>query len=163
MAPPSSKRCSVSVVLPASGCEMIAKVRRLAASDLSASLMAAGDTGTGRTCHPGASGAMGVSEALPNDSLTFLCPSCLSRVGSGTHAYGYFQGHHSSRPAWRMARSATRLGTLEPGRAHCSWHSRRIHIAAAVADAPQLIQLKGRKRKPIAYCSWIATISPMLQ
>jgi hypothetical protein len=30
MAPPSSSSRSVSVVLPASGCEMIAKVRRLA-------------------------------------------------------------------------------------------------------------------------------------
>ena len=32
MAPPASSRCSVRVVLPASGCEMMAKVRRRAAS-----------------------------------------------------------------------------------------------------------------------------------
>src|SRR3954447_501815 len=43
MAPPSSSRCSVSVVLPASGCEMMAKVRRRAASaaGVPACLMAA--------------------------------------------------------------------------------------------------------------------------
>src|SRR3954470_18137173 len=35
MAPPKSSSRSVSVVLPASGCEMIAKVRRLAPSDWS--------------------------------------------------------------------------------------------------------------------------------
>jgi len=35
MAPPNSSSRSVSVVLPASGCEMIAKVRRLAPSDRS--------------------------------------------------------------------------------------------------------------------------------
>jgi hypothetical protein len=32
MAPPINKRCSVSVVLPASGCEMIANVRLRAAA-----------------------------------------------------------------------------------------------------------------------------------
>jgi hypothetical protein len=32
MAPPKSKRCSVNVVLPASGWEMIANVRRRAAA-----------------------------------------------------------------------------------------------------------------------------------
>ena len=34
IAPPNSRSFSVSVVLPASGCEMIAKVRRLAVSSL---------------------------------------------------------------------------------------------------------------------------------
>src|ERR1044071_4067027 len=42
IAPPSSRRCSVKVVLPASGWEMIAKVRRLAASLAGVRLISAG-------------------------------------------------------------------------------------------------------------------------
>src|SRR5882672_8527822 len=42
IAPPSSSRCSVKVVLPASGWEMIAKVRLLAASLAGVLLMRAG-------------------------------------------------------------------------------------------------------------------------
>src|SRR5436190_15928893 len=55
MAPPASSRFSVKVVLPASGCEMIAKVRRLAAwaatpwRDLAAS--AAGEVLMGRRAY----------------------------------------------------------------------------------------------------------------
>ncbi len=41
IAPPSNSRCSVSVVLPASGCEMMANVRRRPAS-VSSVLMGAG-------------------------------------------------------------------------------------------------------------------------
>ena len=42
IAPPSSSRCSVRVVLPASGWEMMAKVRLLAASLAGVLLMGAG-------------------------------------------------------------------------------------------------------------------------
>ncbi len=42
IAPPSKSRCSVNVVLPASGCEMMAKVRLLAASDAGVGFMGAG-------------------------------------------------------------------------------------------------------------------------
>src|SRR5438477_9390717 len=47
MAPPNRSSFSVSVVLPASGCEMIAKVRRRAISAASGLMVAASD-GRGR-------------------------------------------------------------------------------------------------------------------
>src|SRR5215469_6440375 len=48
MAPPKSRRCSVNVVLPASGWEMMAKVRRRAASLEGVWLMDAGGSRLGK-------------------------------------------------------------------------------------------------------------------
>src|SRR4030095_11039256 len=52
IAPPSSRRCSVKVVLPASGWEMMAKVLRLAASLAGVRIMERGLAGRGAQGNP---------------------------------------------------------------------------------------------------------------
>src|SRR5690606_20254443 len=79
MAPPNSSSFSVSVVLPASGCEMIAKVRRRAASAATSGMAKApaGATGRREGC-----GLYGLRNQSPR-----LSPPLRSGRGAGTGSF----------------------------------------------------------------------------
>src|SRR5690606_33307534 len=64
IAPPNSSSFSVSVVLPASGCEMIAKVRRRAASAATSGMAKAPAGATGRRGGGGLYGLRGAGESV---------------------------------------------------------------------------------------------------
>ena len=87
MAPPNSKSFSVSVVLPASGCEMMANVRRRATS------AASGESGAVSGSGPGAGGVIvraSVSRRLGSSRLGATCPSevCPGSTWAGSASSG---------------------------------------------------------------------------
>src|SRR6185437_12076733 len=109
IAPPNSRSFSVSVVLPASGCEMIAKVRRRATSRAS-------PDAAGAAASTAAAGASTAAESALICSFIVRCMWQAIRAGS--------RASRGARVAWMTSPAAVGDGASAPDRIALNSHHR---------------------------------------